>query len=58
MLPCLPPCSWHCARGSKIYLAEGVHHRFDLFPAMAETEALEGTVHSGDIIFVPCMGVS
>jgi len=41
----------------EVYMAEGVHHRFDLFPAMAETEAWEGTVKEGELLFVPALGI-
>ena len=27
--------------GDEVYMAEGIHHRFDLFPAMADAEAYE-----------------
>ena len=38
----------------EIFLAEGIHHRFDLFPAMAEAEALEATLRTGDLMYIPC----
>lgn len=50
----LSVCKITTEDNDEIYMAEGVHRRFDLFPRMAETRALEGTVHRGDLIFVPC----
>jgi hypothetical protein len=41
----------------EIFLAEGVHRRFDLFPAMAEAEALEATLATGDLMYIPCKGI-
>jgi hypothetical protein len=34
-----------------------IHHRFDLFPAMANTFAWEGSIKTGDLLYVPCMGI-
>jgi len=41
----------------EIYLAEGVHRRFDLFPAMRDTVALETTIGRGDLLYIPCKGI-
>jgi hypothetical protein len=38
-------------------MAEGVHHRYDLYPNMKNTEAFEGIVNKGEMIFVPIIGV-
>jgi hypothetical protein len=41
----------------EIYMAEGIHRRFDLFPNMAKAEAYEGIINEGDLLYIPCMGI-
>mmetsp|Transcript_108529 Transcript_108529/g.315645 ORF Transcript_108529/g.315645 Transcript_108529/m.315645 type:complete len:185 (-) Transcript_108529:298-852(-) len=37
-------------------MAEGVHHRFDLFPKSVDAWAWEGLIGTGDMMFVPATG--
>lgn len=41
----------------EIFLAEGIHHRTDLFPGMARARAFETTLNTGDLMYVPCKGI-
>jgi hypothetical protein len=41
----------------EVYLADGVGKRFDLFPAMAQTRALEATLRPGETIYLPNIGI-
>lgn len=38
-------------------MAEGTNHRFDLFPSMKQTNAYEGIVNKGEMLFVPAIGI-
>jgi len=39
--------------GDEVFMAEGVHRRFDLYPAMAHAEGWEGGFKTGDMLYVP-----
>lgn len=41
----------------EIFLAEGIHHRTDIFPAMARAKAFEATLQTGDLMYIPCKGI-
>lgn len=41
----------------EIFLAEGIHHRTDLFPEMARAKAFETTLNTGDLMYIPCKGI-
>lgn len=50
----LYPSAVTTENSDELFLAEGIHRRFDLFPAMRNTEAYEATLATGDLMFVPC----
>jgi len=39
------------------YMAEGIHHRHDLFPATRMARAWEGELQEGELLLIPCDGV-
>ena len=43
--------------GDEVFMAEAVHRRFDLYPAMGQAYAWEGTVQANELLFVPPVGV-
>eukprot|EP00933_Yihiella_yeosuensis_P045325 TRINITY_DN4069_c0_g1_i1.p1 TRINITY_DN4069_c0_g1~~TRINITY_DN4069_c0_g1_i1.p1 ORF type:complete len:447 (-),score=58.73 TRINITY_DN4069_c0_g1_i1:336-1676(-) len=43
--------------GDEVFAAEGIHHNFDRFPSMADTDGWEGQLETGDLLFVPAVGV-